>query len=413
MHSNAIGIPELSLRQLKSALYVSQYRNVTKAAYQLNRSQTTVTKAISDLESSLGKELFDRSSNGMMPTVYGTALSHRVELAAAEFAKAGEQYQEFVPDGRKYSSIPIFSLDISYKRLAAFLALYQVRNITRAAEILNITKAAVYNSVRQLEELLDLTLFEREPNGAAPTPFCHILARHSKLAFSEIRHALEDLANIDGVTQGRVTIGTLPYTRTFLTPRAINRLLARHPQLDVSTQEGSYKVMEASLRSGDIDFIVGAVRTVDNQHDISTETLFEDKLSIIARKGHPLTQQSKLQLKDLQDADWVLAGKETPGRQLFDETMAKHGAVAPTHAVETSSLSMVRGLLLDSDRVALLSEHQIYYDKLNNILEVLPVELEDTYRPIGITMRAHTQPSPAAKLFLESLREVASELKDQ
>jgi len=72
---------------------------------------------------------------------------------------------------------------------------------------------------------------------------------------------------------------------------------------------------------------------------------------------------------------------------------------------------MVRGLLLDSDRVALLSEHQIYYDRKAGLLDVLPVDLEETYRPIGITLRAQTHPSPATTLFLDELRHVASDLK--
>jgi len=45
------------------------------------------------------------------------------------------------------------------------------------------------------------------------------------------------------------------------------------------------------------------------------------------------------------------------------------------------------------------------------LLEVRPVAPEETYRPIGIARRAHTQPSPAASLFLEELRRVAEELK--
>ena len=68
---------------------------------------------------------------------------------------------------------------------------------------------------------------------------------------------------------------------------------------------------------------------------------------------------------------------------------------------------------MDSDRVALLSEHQIYYDMQFGILDVLPVVLEDTYRPIGLTLRAHTQPSPAAELFLGFLREVSEEIHHQ
>ena len=97
-------------------------------------------------------------------------------------------------------------------------------------------------------------------------------------------------------------------------------------------------------------------------------------------------------------------------RRLFDEALSRHEMVVPEHVVEASSLSMVRGLLMDSDRVALLSKHQIYYDMQFGILDVLPVVLEDTYRSIGVTQRAHTKPSPAAELFLGYLRDVSREI---
>ena len=411
MTATHLGITEISLRHLKSALYVYDYKNVTRAANKLNRSQTAVTKAVGELEAELGCVLFDRSSVGMMPTVHGEALAHRVKLAAAEFDRAGAAYQPFVPGGRSYQSIPIFSMDISYKRLAAFVALFQARDINEAAKLLGVTKAAIYNSVRQMEELLDLELFERGPGGVSPTNFCAVLARHTKMAFAEIRHALDDLASLDGVTSGNVAIGTLPYTRTYLTPKAINRLLSRHPQLGVTTQEGPYNLMQADLRSGDLDVIVGAVRPAEAGADFKTETLIEDRLAVIARKDHPLAQQKKIDFQDLQNLEWVLPAAETPARLLFDETCRGYNMETPKHAVQTSSQSMVRGLLLDSDRVALVSEHQIFYDRKAGLLEVLPVDLEETYRPIGITLRAHTQPSPAASLLLEELRRVAEELK--
>ena len=414
MSTERFGIPEISLRHLKSALLVAEHRSVTRAAGRLNRSQTAVTKAVSELESALGARLFDRSSTGMTPTAHGEALAQRVARVAAEFEAAGRAYDEYRSrdsnHSRGHRSIPVFSLDVSHRRLAGFIALYETRDIGAAAQHLGVTKAAVYNSVRQLEDLLELDLFQREPSGVSPTGYCHILARHAKLAFSEVRHALADLASINGVTQGKVTIGTLPYSRTYLAPRAINRLLAAHPQLSVSTQEGPYTVMEAALRSGDIDLIIGAIRPPEPRSDIKTEQLFEDRLSVIARRDHPLMKRKRLSFGDLQGLQWVLPNAQSPSRRLFDETLKRHGMAVPEHTVQTSSLSMVRGLLLDSDRVALLSEHQIHYDAMYKVLGALPVKLEDTYRPMGITLRAHTRPSPAAQLFLEALRAVAAEL---
>jgi len=408
--TQSIGIPNLSLRHLKAMMYVAEHKNLTRAANKLNRSQTAITKAINDLETNLEVKLFDRSSTGMLTTVHGEALSKRVAQAYAEFEAAGAAYKEYNINRNNYQNIPIFTMDISYKRLAAFIALHDSKEVSAAAQQLEVTKAAIYNSVRQLEELLDLTLFEREPNGVTNTAFCMVLARHVKLAFAQIRHAIDDIANINGITRGKVVIGTLPYTRTILTPRAINHLLAAQPQLDIATAEGPYSTLEAALRCGDLDFIVGATRSSQNDNNLITEKLFEDRLALIVRKGHPLESKQNLALSDLQNYGWVLPANNTPARGLFDEVLSSHQLSTPEHAVETSSLSTVRGLLLESDRIALLSEHQIYFDKQYGALTALPIELKDTYRPIGVTMRAHTEPSPAAQLFLNSLRKVTKDL---
>ena len=400
-------VPALSLRQLKAVIVVNRTKNVTKAAKALNRSQTAVTKSINDLEASLNCRLFERTPTGMKPTVYGKAVAKRAQLALDELQKAGEVYSSFVRDARPYQRIPIFSMDVSYKRLAAFIALFETKRIQCAADMLGNSKASVYSSVRQMEEWLKLRLFESEPDGVSPTAFGKILAMHVKMAFAEIRRCLEDIESINGVTQGTVSIGTLPYTRTYITPKAINQVLRDHPELHVTTQEGSYETMEAALRSGDIDLIVGAVREHDEEADITTEILFEDKLSVIARRDHPLMTQRQITLQQLPELAWVLPARCSPAWHLFNELLQRYRLSMPKQAIHTSSLSMVRGLLIDSDRVALLSEHQIYYEKQCGLLDVLPVELPETYRPIGVTMRKASQPSPAARLFLDQLRAVA------
>ena len=412
MQLNNLAVTGLSLRHLKAMLYVYNDRNVTKAAKRLNRTQTAVTLAIAELEQALDVPLFERASTGMIPTVYGDVLAHRVELAAAEFEMAAKEYKRLNKSEHLSGSISVFSMEISYKRLAALIALYDTREISAAAALRHVTKTAIYNSVRELEDLLELSLFERHPGGVTATSFCSTLVRHSKLAFSHIRHALDELASLDGVNSGRVCIGTLPYTRTILNPRAINRLLDEHPGLQVSTQEGTYAQLEVSLRNGDLDFIVGATRQDGSVKGLLTERLFDDRLAVIARADHPLTNVDKLKPENLSELRWVLPSRQTPARLLFNDFLRKHHLDQPVDFIETSSLTTLRGLLLESDRVALLSEHQVYYEKKYGLLSVLPIELEETYRPIGVTMRANSKPSPAAHLFLQQLRSVARELQD-
>jgi LysR family transcriptional regulator of gallate degradation len=212
------------------------------------------------------------------------------------------------------------------------------------------------------------------------------------------------------VVTGHLAIGTLPYTRTVLTPRAINRVLDECPDLNISTEEGPYVLLESKLRSGELDLIVGAIRPLEINDDLITEQLFQDHLSVIVRLGHPLQNKKDLTLTELQKYSWVLPPPHTPSRKIFDKLLEDTGVAPPAHVIETSSLSNVRGLLLESDRLALLSEHQIYYEKKYGLLTALPLELKNSYRPIGVTMRAHTPPSPAAELFLDCLRKVSAEL---
>lgn len=411
LNTTSSGTPELSSRQLKAMLYVFRFKNLTRAANKLNRSQTAITKAIAKLEAQLGVQLFDRSSVGMTPTVYGEVLAKRVEHAEAELQAAGIAYRKYNTRINPLQNIPLFTMDVSYKRLASFIALYDTRGIAAAANQLGVTRSAIYSSIRQIEELLEIPLFERDPGGLTPTSYCYVLARHVKLSFAQFRHAIEDIANVNGMTCGKVVIGTLPYTRTILTPRAINHLIKKNPNLDISTREGPYLMQEALLRSGEIDFIIGATRSDNSDTELITEELFEDQLAIIVRKDHPLLSKTDLSLNDLKDYHWVLPSKGTPSRDLFDTVLASRGIAQPAHTIETSSLATIRGLLLESDHISLLSDHQIYYDKLFGLLRSLPIELKDTYRPIGVTMHAQVQPSPAAQLFLKSLREVLSSLK--
>ena len=67
----------LRLRDLHVLLTVAQHRSMAKAAQHLAVSQPAVSKAISDLEHTLGVQLLDRGPRGVEPTLYGSALIRR------------------------------------------------------------------------------------------------------------------------------------------------------------------------------------------------------------------------------------------------------------------------------------------------------------------------------------------------
>src|ERR1019366_10686330 len=67
----------LKLRDLHILLAVVQSGNMAKAARALSVSQPVISKAITDLERTIGHPLFDRTPHGAEPTIFGRALLQR------------------------------------------------------------------------------------------------------------------------------------------------------------------------------------------------------------------------------------------------------------------------------------------------------------------------------------------------
>jgi DNA-binding transcriptional LysR family regulator len=87
----------IKLRDLHVLQAVVQAGSMTKAANQLAISVPVVSKAIADLEHSVGVQLLDREPQGVAPTAYGRALLHRSAIAFEEL-RQGIKDIEFLAD---------------------------------------------------------------------------------------------------------------------------------------------------------------------------------------------------------------------------------------------------------------------------------------------------------------------------
>jgi LysR family transcriptional regulator of gallate degradation len=401
-----LALADLSLKSLRCVRAIADCGSLTLAAETLNRSQSALSKALTDLEQRLGVPLFDRYSHGVETTAYGDLLVHRIHEAELQLQQAARAHRSSLQSPPQQQHNPIFTMEVSRKRVEAFLAVHELRHIGRAAQKIGLTRAAVYDSLRTLESLLEQPLFESTTAGLRSTAYADALATHLSLAFSLIQHGLDEIASVDGSIRGRLVIGTLPYSRTMLVPRSIHRVLEQHPRLQIATREGPYDVLERALRSGAIDLIVGATRPHDADSPLLAEELLQDELAVICGAHHPLAQRAVVTIKEILAYGWILPLRSTPARQLFDRFLQRHDASEPLQIIETGSLSMTRSLLLESDRLALLSTHQVQLDQDAGLLATLPIRLEKTFRPIGITRRAHNTPSPASRVFMTALREL-------
>jgi LysR family transcriptional regulator of gallate degradation len=402
----------INLRTLHAFSVVAAAGSIARAADGLFRVASAVTRSVLQLEATLGQPLFDRSSRGVALNACGERVLVRVRRIEREFEETRTQ---LVLRGGIRSTVDLPSLFTSIlngRRLAVIVSLSEKRNMPSVAREFGITQPAISSALKDLEQGLGASLFERTSAGLVPTAAGGIVAFHFKRVLAELRHIGPDIAARTGTLQGSVHIGALPLGRTQILPMAIAAVLARHPLLHVATVESPYDAMAESLRSGDLDFILGTLRSEEAAVNLEQQALFEDRLSVIARAGHPLARATHLDADRLRAARWVLARHGSPLRDLLERVSAEAREALPVPSVETSDLTILRGLLLESDMLTVISAHQLRYEIADGSLVVLDFPLDRTRRRVGLTQRLGACPSPGARALMHEIRAVVARSTD-
>lgn len=300
---------------------------------------------------------------------------------------------------------------LKFKHLKLLVAVGEQRNIFKASQLLNIAQPAATKTIRDLENALDLQLFDRSSRGVTPTLYGEVLIKHAKLILSQVRHASEELASLKDGVSGRITVGTLLAASSMLLPRSLARLKAERSHISVNVIESTNDQLIPGLLLGDIDMIVGRLPEVKEDEGVNAEILYYEPVAVVARKSHPLTAKKKLTLKDLCDQQWILPSAGTTLRREIDNAFHKAGLDAPHDAIESVSILTNRTLLMETDMLAAMPYQLLQtYEELG-VLCQLPVKLKTEVGPVGVTTRANTDLTPAAKYLFHIFRDVASEIE--
>jgi len=392
-----------NLRHLRVFREVAAQRSISQAAARVFLSQPAITQAIAKLERLLNTTLFERHSEGMRPTEAGLLYAQRVDRAL-NLIRCG--VQDALRLGTEKASRNRGTADqlLTVTQLRALVAVSNAGNFTLAARAIGTSQPALYRAARELESLLGICLYEKNAQGIDLSRQGQVLVQPIKLAFAELTQGLAEVAALEGQETGRIVVGAMPLSCHFLLPAAINAFARRCPDVEVHAVDGPYEELLHGLRHGEIDLLIGALRLPIPVEDIVQERLFDDPLTIVARAGHPLQGKNRLGTRDLAAYPWVVPRHGTPTRDHFEGLFRNSRHDPPGGLVESSSFVLIRALLLESDRLTMISAHQVRLEAEQGLLTTLRYDLSGTTRPIGLTARRNWRPTTTQQLFLDFLR---------
>ena len=376
----------LNIRHLRAVAAVVETGSISAAARVVNLTQPAITQGIAKLERQIGLPLFERRPGGMTPTAAATLLAPRVTAAIR------------LMDSRHATAAQI----------SAFLALARRGSYAGAAAETGLSEPSLHRAVGDLSLAIGHILVERRGKGVALTARGAGVARRFRLGEAELRSAMSELAQLEGREVGRITVGAMPLSRARLLPAAVAAFHALHGEVSVGIIEGSHAELIGPLRDGEIDMMVGALRSSITDEGLVQTPLFEDRPVILARAGHPLAVAAEPMTSERMLAyPWITPAPGTPLRSQWQAMFEAAGAVAPRVPIECGSVIMIRQMLLQSDFLTLLSPDQVAVELDAGWLVKVADAPGEVSRTIGVTSRADWRPTALQRRFLDVLDEQA------
>lgn len=296
------------------------------------------------------------------------------------------------------------------RQLLLLIALDEQRNIHRAAEALHMTQPAASKQLKDLEDMLEVQLFERLPRGMEPTLYGESMIRHARMALTSLSLAHEDIVALQSGLAGQVEIGVIMTPGMSLLPRAISRVKAQSPRLRIGVQLETSNILLERLQRGTLDFMIGRILEGEDRAGLQYEELAEEPVCAVARMGHPLLTRHGVTLQDIVAGAWILPPQGSVLRHRCDMMFRRAGLEPPINVVDTTALLLIIALLQQTDSLHVMPVEVARYYASLNILSILPIELPCKMDAFGIiTQRGHLL-SPGANILLAAVREAAREI---
>lgn len=292
------------------------------------------------------------------------------------------------------------------RQLRYFVAVARERNFTRAAEKLRISQPPLSRQIQQLEDELDVVLFDRSSRPLALTDAGKLLFEQAVQVLDRIDEMKAMARRMREAGTPRFSIGFVPSTLYGFLPEVLRTYRAARPATEVMLLELTTMEQIAALKEGRID--VGFGRIPFNDAAIERTLLCNEKLCVALPLIHPLSSRmGALKLEDLA-GEALVAYPKAPRPSYADQVLAlfREGGVKPQTVHEVRELQTALGLVAAETGICVVPASVERLRRDNVVYR--PLDEPEAVSPIIMSAR-RGDPSPEIDLVLRLVKEMYRE----
>lgn len=201
--------------------------------------------------------------------------------------------------------------------LHVFITVSELKNFSRAAEVLNLSQPGVSLHIRNLENELGAKLLHRSPKLVKLTEAGEILYKRAKVILALYDEAKQDIFRLHHTVSGSLQVGASFTIGEYILPRLIAEFVDLYPQVDMGVTIGNTEEIVQAVRLNTLD--LGLVEGNVSATDLIVTPYMKDEMILVAAADHPLSSLRLVETNLLQNQIWVLRENGSGTREYCEQ----------------------------------------------------------------------------------------------
>ena len=286
-------------------------------------------------------------------------------------------------------------------QLHTFLEIVRLKSFSKAAETCFRTQPAISAQVRQLEQELNTSLFDRLGTRIALTPAGKIYAEYAEQILDLRQRAQDAINELERVPRGALLIAANEATCMYVLPRVFADFTARFPnvQLLLERQYGARVVQAVMENQADFGFTQLPVQ----ERKLQVVKIHSDEIRLIVPPGHALAQKEAVNCQDLVGHPLLMpkSGNTRSKLNAWYELVEDLIHVS----MELDSTELIKRFVMAGLGVSFVAESNCQEEVRSGRLIALPLGPEPVVRQIGLVYRRDKALSRVALGFIDVVLE--------
>lgn len=282
------------------------------------------------------------------------------------------------------------------RQIKYFLKAKELLNFTEAAKVLNISQSTLSQQIKQLEDELNVLLFNRIGKRIFLTEAGEMFSEYALQGINRVNEGLTLLKDLNNLYTGKITIGVI-YSMRIIFAKALIKFANLYPNIKIQVVFGTTKDLLEKLNSHHFDFILSF--DGDEQHPhLRYQTLLSSNMVLVTAIKSPLSGKSSISLEEVAALPLALPFSGYSTIQFFVDAFNQN-KLLPNICMEINDIPTLFEIVKTGLWHTILSETSLNDPSVVGI----PIEGENMKRTLAIISLKEAYEKKAVKKFYELL----------